>query len=143
LSKKSLKEEILGTIKEMDLRPDEVELLEDCEMVTNIIIGEVLEMFDDPEMREDILWLQHEHRTPNKQRWINIVELTKSLWGEAGGGDRIKKYHTIESPCREITEEEIESINDPVARETIRKIKHIHDNTLERITRVASKCYYK
>ena len=140
---KELSEEIIETIREIDLKSAEVELLEDCEMVTNIIIGEVLEMFKSSEMREEILWLQHEHRIANKQRWTNIVELTKKLWAEAGGGERVKRYHSIEAPCREITEEEIESIADPEVRETIRKIKHIHDNTLERIMKVASKCYYK
>ena len=140
---KELSNEILGIINEMNLKPSEVEHLEDCEMVTNIIIGEVLEMFDSPQMREEILWLQHEHRIANKQRWTNIVKLTKKLWAEAGGGERVKRYHTIEASCKEITEEEIASIQDPEARETIRKIKHIHDNPLERITKVASKCYYK
>ena len=125
----------------MGLKPSEVELLEDCEMVTNLVIGQVLEMMASPEMREDVLWLQAQHVKPNKKRWTNIVKLTEDLWEKAGGGDRVKAYHSIEAACREISEEDIQSITDPEVRETVSKIRHIHDNPLIRITKIASKCY--
>ncbi len=127
----------------MGLKPSEVELLEDCEMVTNLIIGQVLEMMESPEMRKDVLWLQAQHIKPNKKRWTNIVKLTEELWGKAGGRGRVKKYHSIEESCREISDEDIQSIADPEVRATVTKIRHIHDNPLERITRIASKCYHE
>lgn len=143
LSEESHKDRILRVIAEMELKPSEVELLEDCEMVTNLIIGQVLEMMESPEMRKDVLWLQAQHIKPNRKRWINIVELTEDLWGKAGGGGRVKKYHSIEESCREISDKDIQSIIDPRVRETVIKIRHIHDDPLERIKRIASKCYYK
>ena len=141
LSEESHKDRILRVIEEMGLEPSEVELLEDCEMVTNLIIGQVLEMMESPAMRKDVLWLQAQHVKPNRKRWTNIVELTEGLWEKAGGGDRVKAYHSIEASCREISDEDIQSIADPVVRETVIKIRHIHDNPLERITRIASTCY--
>jgi len=143
LSDESHKDKILRVIQEMDLKPTEVEHLEDCEMVTNLIIGQVLEMMENPEMRKDVLWLQEQHIKPNRKRWTNIVELTESLRGKAGGGGRVKKYHSIEESCREISDEDIRSIADPLIRETVKKIRHIHDDPLERINRIASKCYYE
>ena len=143
MSEESHKDKILRVIDEMDLKPTEVEHLEDCEMVTNLIIGQVLEMMESPEMRKDVLWLQEQHIKPNRKRWTNIVELTESLWEKAGGGDRVKKYHSIEESCREISDEDIRSIANPEIRETVTKIRHIHDNPLERITRIASKCYHE
>jgi len=143
LSKESHKDRILRVIDEMDLKPSEVELLEDCEMVTNLVIGQVLEMMVSPEMREDVLWLQEQHVKPNNKRWRNIVDLTEELWEKAGGGDRVKRYHSIEAACREISDEEIQSIVDPDVRETVTKIRHIHDNPLIRITKIASKCYHE
>ena len=86
MSEKSRKDRILRVIDEMSLKPSEVELLEDCEMVTNLVIGQVLEMMGSKEMREDVLWLQAQHVKPNKKRWRNIVELTEELWEKAGGG---------------------------------------------------------
>ncbi len=130
-------------IGEIGLKPSEVELLEDCEMVTNLIIGQVLEMMESPEMRKDVLWLQAQHIKPNKKRWTNIVKLTEELWGKVGGGGRVKKYHSIEESCREISDEDIQSIADPEVRATVKKIRHIHDNPLARITRIASKCYHE
>lgn len=143
MSKESNKDRILRVINEMELKPSEVELLEDCEMVTNLVIGQVLEMMDSSEMREDVLWLQEQHVKPNNKRWRNIVELTKELWEKAGGGDRVKRYHSIEAACRKISEEEIQSIADPDVRETVTKIRHIHDNPLIRITKIASRCYHE
>ena len=135
--------DIIKTIKEIELKPDEVELLEDCESVTNIIIGEVLELIQDPKMREDILWLQGQHKKANAQRWGNIVELTETLFKEAGGSKRVKRYHEIEAPCREVSMEEINSIDDPEIKETILKIRNINDNMLIRMTRTITKTYYK
>lgn len=136
-------DEIVETIKEIDLKPGEVELLEDCEMVTNIIIGQVLQMISDPKMREDILWLQEQHRKPNAKRWNRIVKLTEELFEKSGGGERVKSYHLIEAPCRDVPLEDIKAVSDPKIRETIMKIRHIHDDPLERITRIASKCYFE
>jgi hypothetical protein len=143
LSEESRKDRILRVIDEMGLNPTEVELLEDCEMVTNLIIGQVLDMVGSEEMREDVLWLQAQHVKPNKKRWTNIVEFTEDLWEKAGGGVRVKAYHSIEAACREISDEEIRSIADPEVRETVTKIRHIHDNPLIRITKIASKCYHE
>jgi hypothetical protein len=143
LSEESHKDKILRVIEEMGLEPTEVELLEDCEMVTNLIIGQVLEMMESPEMRKNVLWLQAQHVKPNRKRWTNIVELTEDLWKKAGGGDRVKAYHSIEASCREISDEDIQSITDPQVRETVTKIRHIHENPLIRINRIASKCYYE
>ena len=143
LSEESHNDKILRVIDEMGLKPSEVELLEDCEMVTNLIIGQVLEMMENHEMRKDVLWLQEQHIKPNRKRWTNIIELTAGLWEKAGGGDRVKKYHSIEASCREVSNEDIQSIADPLVRETVMKIRHIHDSPLERINRIASKCYYE
>ena len=143
MSEESHKDKILRVIGEMDLKSSEIELLEDCEMVTNLIIGQVLVLMESPKMRKDVLWLQEQHIKPNRKRWTRIVELTESLWEKTGGGGRVKKYHSIEESCREISDEDIQSIADPEVRETVNKIRHIHDDPLERITRIASKCYYE
>lgn len=140
---KSHKEKILRVINEIKLAPSEIELLEDCEMVTNLAIGQVINMMDNPEMKDDVLWLQERHIVPNGKRWARIAELTERLWNKVGGGERVKKYHSIEASCREITIEEIQSIHDEEVRETILKIRHIHDKPLERLTRIAAECYYE
>jgi hypothetical protein len=141
LSEPPLKEKIIQVIEEIDLKLAEIEQIEDCEMITNLIIGQVLEMINDSKMKKDILQLQREHAKPNKQRWTKIVENTMKLWEKAGGGDRILKYHSIEQPCREISIKEINSLENPKHREIILKIRHIHDNPLERLTRIASTSY--
>jgi hypothetical protein len=134
---------LIEEIRRLGIRPGEVETLERCEAVTNLIIGEVLPMFADPRLVEDIRWLQAAHRGPNMQRWRNIVELTEALFGEAGGAERVKGYHSLEQPCKEVSDEELASIEDAEARETIARIRHIHEATLRRMTYLVEKCYYK
>ena len=134
---------IIKTIKEIDLKPGEVELLEDCESVTNIMIDPVLKMISDPEMKDDIQWLQEQHKKANSKRWSRVVELAENLFKEAGGSIRIKRYHSIEAACREVSLEEIDALEDADIRETILKVRYIHDNMLERMTRTISKTYYE
>ena len=135
-------DEIIDTIKDIDLKPGEVELLEDCESVTNIMIDPVLEILSD-EMKEDIQWLQEEHKKANTKRWTRIKELAEKLFKEAGGSKRIKKYHSIEAACRKVSLEEIEAIEDTDIKEIVLKVRHIHDNMLERMTRTISKTYFE
>ena len=141
LSPSTLK--LIGDIKRLNISPDEVETLERCETVTNLIIDDVLQMFTDPQIIEDIKWLQEAHRGPNKKRWENIVELTEKLFNEVGGFERVKGYHMLEQPCKEVSEEELALIKDNETRETINKIKHIHEATLKRMTWLVEQCYYK
>ena len=134
---------LVEKIKQIEIKPDDVETLERCETITNLIIDEVLQMFTDPELVEGIRWLQAAHREPNKHRWLNIVELTSRLMDEAGGVERVKAYHSLEQPCKDVTDEEIGLIDDPQIRETILRIKHIHEETLKRMTYLIENCYYK
>lgn len=90
-------------------------------------------MFTDPQMVEDIKWLQEAHRGPNQKRWENIVELTEKLFSEVGGTERVKGYHMLEQPCKEVSDEEL-------ARAAT---QHIHEATLKCMTWLVEKCYYK
>ena len=136
-------DEIVYTIKEIELKPDEVELFEDCESVTNIMIGQILEMLSDQEMKNDVLWLQEQHKKANAKRWTRIKELAENLFEEAGGSKRIKRYHSIEAACRNVSLEDIDTIEDAEIRETVLKVRYIHDNMLERMTQTISKTYFE
>ncbi|MCW4014181.1 MAG: hypothetical protein NWF07_14510 [Candidatus Bathyarchaeota archaeon] len=135
--------ELIEDINRLGVSCEEVETLERCETITNLIIDEVFTMFNDPKLVEDLKWLQMEHRTPNMHRWRNIVELTESMFSEVGGAERVKGYHMLEQPCKDVTDEELELIEDKETSDTIHKIKHIHEATLKRMSYLVEKCYYK
>lgn len=134
-------DEVIATIRDMDLKPCEVDVLEDCESVSNIMIGPVLGMLAGSELREGVLWLQDQHRKANSTRWGNIAELAERLFDDAGGVERVKKYHSIEAACREFSLEDIETVGDPEVRETILRVRHIHDDMHERMIETISKTY--
>ena len=133
---------LIQKIEKLQINSDEIETLEQCEAVTNLIIDEVMISLD-KELIKDVKWLQEAHREPNRQRWLNLVELTENLFREAGGATKVKAYHELEQPCQEITKEDLEAIQDVQTREIIMKIKHIHEQTLQRMTGLIEKCYYK
>jgi hypothetical protein len=130
-------------IKRLGVKPDEVETLERCEAITNLVIEPVFGLFSDDDLVEDIMWLQDAHREPNGRRWRNIVELAEALFEEAGGSGRVKDYHALEQPCKDVSDEELALIDDAVVRETIAKIKGIHGETKKRMTFLVERCYDK
>ena len=132
---------LIQKIEKLQINSDEIETLEQCEAVTNLIIDEVMISLD-KELIKDVKWLQEAHREPNRQRWLNLVELTENLFREAGVATKVKAYE-LEQPCQEITKEDLEAIQDVQTREIIMKIKHIHEQTLQRMTGLIEKCYYK
>ena len=132
---------LVENIKQLGIKPGEVETLEKCEAITNLVIDPVFDLYGDDRLVEDIKWLQDNHREPNAHRWRNIVELTKALFKEAGGGGRVKDYHALEQPCKDVSDEDLALIDDAEVRETIKLIKCIHSQTRRRMTGLVERCY--
>ena len=134
---------LVEDIKRLGVKPGEVETLEQCEAITNLVVEPVFGLFNDDSLVEDIKWLQDAHREPNGRRWSNIVELARALFDEAGKGCRVKDYHALEQPCKDVSDEELALIDDVEVRETIALIKGIHGETRRRMTGLVERCYDK
>ncbi len=134
---------LVEDIRRLGVKPGEVEVLEQCEAVTNLVIDPVFGLFSDEGLVEDIKWLQDAHREPNGRRWRNIVELAEALFAAAGGGEMVKDYHALEQPCKDVSDEELALIDEVDVRETIAKIKGIHGETRRRMTALVEQCYDK
>ncbi|MEM3420677.1 MAG: hypothetical protein QW315_00260 [Candidatus Hadarchaeum sp.] len=110
----------------------DAEKYEACETIARLAPQEVVNLINDPKLKEGIAWLKDVHKDmPDVARWTNSFALIIfSLFDEAGGIKKVKKWHALEGLCDKVTEEELKKI-DKNLRQTILLIKHVHDRSPE------------
>ena len=121
-------------IRELEMRelPD-AEKYEKCETIARLAPQEVVDLIDDPRVKEGIIWLKKAHEDiPSIAKWKkDFVQTIQLLFKEVGGMGRIKKWHELEAICDKISEEELKNV-DKNLREAVTWVQHIHDNSPER-----------
>ena len=65
------------------------------------------------------------------------------LFAASGGAKRVKDYPELEQLVADLSEEEIQQVEDSVSREALLAVKQIHTHTCERMTRLVAYCYEK
>ena len=121
-------------IRELEMRELSVaEKYEKCETIARLAPQEVVDIIDDPEVKEGVIWLKKAHRgISSLAKWRKAFAQTiQLLFKEVGGIGRIKKWHELEAVCEKISEEELKNINKNL-KEAITWVQHIHDNSPER-----------
>ena len=132
--KKSPTERAAKLIRELEMRKlQNAEKYEECETIARLAPQEVVDLIDDPEVKEGVTWLKKAHGDiPSIAKWRKAFTKTiKLLFKEAGGINRIKKWHELEAVCDKISEEELKNL-DKNLREAVTWVQHIHDNSPER-----------
>lgn len=110
------------------------EKFEKCETLARMAPEEVLELIEDPSVKEGVSWLKEAHKEgfPTLNDWRNAFARTIKLYfEEVGGVDKLKNWHELEAICDEITEEEMEKTDENL-RDIIKCIKQIHERTPKR-----------
>ncbi|TKJ26721.1 MAG: hypothetical protein CEE41_01820 [Hadesarchaea archaeon B3_Hades] len=132
--KKSPMEKAATLIRELEMRKlQDAEKYEKCETIARLAPQEVVDLIDDPQVKEEVTWLKKAHiDIPSIAKWRKaFAQTVQLLFKEVGGIDRVKKWHELEGVCDEISEEELKNI-DKNLREAITWVQHIHDNSPER-----------
>ena len=115
-------------INEIKLTPENIDAYEDCEIITDLMDNDVLDEIDDQDFRrllEDMRRLHSEVRRINYTVYINMA---RELFGKIPDKNCILRYHEVEQLSKRITEQEIMQIKDVRLRETLKRLKHIHDD---------------
>jgi len=136
--KKSPIEKAGALIQELGIKDSsKSDKYEECETIASIAPQEVVDLIDDPQVKEGVTWLKKAHRNvPPSAKWRKAFAQTiQSLFKEGGGVDRVKKWHELEQVCGKISEEELKNV-DENKREAIKWVKHVHDNSTERTVKV-------
>lgn len=129
-------------IQELDIDDKEdAEKYEKCETAARLVPREVLETIDNPEQKAEIEWIKESHKKgfPSLDNWRNaFAQEINNLIEDTGGLEKIKKWHRLEAVCEELSEEEIDDI-DEENRGRIRAIKNIHDRASQRRIEIIQK----
>ena len=128
-------------IRELEIyEPSKAEKYEECETIARLAPQEVVDLIDDPRVKEDVNWIKKAHEgTPSLIQWRKaFAHAISSLLEGVGGIDRIKKWHELEAICDKISEEELKNVNKDL-REAIAQVQHIHDNSSERREKIIKK----
>ncbi len=121
-------------IRELGIEePSKAGKYEECETIARLAPQEVVDLIDDPQVKEGVNWVKEAHKDfPDIIKWKRAFTQTiLSLFKEVGGIERIKKWHELEQICDEISEEELKNV-DKNLREAIAWVRHIHDSSPER-----------
>jgi len=139
--KKSPMEKAATLIRELKIREfRDAEKYEKCEAIARLAPQEVVDLIDDPQVKEGVAWLKKAHRNiPSIAEWRKAFAQTiQSFFKEAGGIGQIKRWHQLEAICEEISERELKNV-DKNLREAITWVQHIHDNSSERNVEIIRK----
>lgn len=121
-------------IRELEMRElSDAEKYEKCETIAGLAPQEVVDLIEDPQVKEGVTWLRKAHKNiPSATKWKNAFAQTiQLLFKEVGGTDRVKKWHELEQVCGKISEEELKNADENL-REAITLVQHIHDNFSEK-----------
>ena len=132
--KKSPIKKATTLIRELGMRElSDAEKYEKCETIARLVPQEVVDLIGDPQVKEGVTWLKKAHGDiPSLAKWRKAFAQTiQMFFKEAGGIDRIKKWHELEAVCDKISEEELNNA-DKNLREAVTWVRHIHDNSPER-----------
>ncbi len=132
--KKSPIKKATTLIRELGMRGlSDAEKYEKCETIARLASQEVVDLIDDPHVKEGVIWLKEAHKNiPSIAKWRKAFAQTiQMFFKEVGGMDRIKKWHELEAVCDKISEEELNNA-DKNLREAVTWVRHIHGNSPER-----------
>lgn len=139
--KKTLMEKAATLVRGLEIRKlQDAEKYEKCETIARLAPQEVVDLIGDPQVKEGVTWLKKAHRNiPSVTKWRKAFAQTIQLFfREAGGIDRVKKWHELENACEKISDEELGDVDEGL-KKVIKWIQHIHDNSPERRAEVIRK----
>lgn len=114
-------------INEVKLTPQDVEAYERCEIISDLMDDEMLKQVDDEELREILQEMRRMHVEVRRMNYAAYIHMAKELFEKIPNKSYVLKYHELEQLSKEIGEQEIKRIKDVNARETLKKVKHVHD----------------
>ncbi|MFQ5711660.1 MAG: hypothetical protein ACE5GD_07770 [Candidatus Geothermarchaeales archaeon] len=132
LSQGVLVDRAVKLIRAIGLAEGDVDRFENCEMISDMVTEDMLELVDDRGLVETIKRMRDLHAHIRRANYEVYIEMAKKLFAEIGDRDNVLKYHELEQICQRIRDETLESIDDENLRKTLISVKRIHDNIAER-----------
>jgi hypothetical protein len=130
-------------VRLLSLRPENVELFEDCERICHDVASYSFPSFEGGEILETCRWVHRLHEPLYRDRIPRYLAAAKDVFDKlpVKGDTRaaITDYHQLEQLLNEIGNEELASIADENVRRTLKAVKVVHDNNLAKKTSLKAK----
>ena len=125
----------IAIVRELGVTAENVQSFEDGERICGLIASK-LAAGEDEEVRQIADWVMALHKRNYAERSHAYVAAARDVIAKfpAKGAPRdvITTWHQLEQLCRELTDEDISSVEDAATRNGIQAVRHVHDDLKER-----------
>lgn len=115
-------------IKEIKLTPENIDAYENCEIITDMMDEDVLNEINDQDFRKLLQDMRRLHSEVRRMNYPVYINMARELFEKIPDENYILRYHEVEQLSKRIKEQEIMQIKDVKLRETLERLKHIHDD---------------
>lgn len=132
---KAVLSRVIAIINELGVTADNVQRFEDGERICGLIASKLAGGEDD-EVRQIAEWVRELHKRNYADKSQAYAVAARDVFAKfpAKGApqDIITTWHQLEQLCRELSEEDISSVEDAAVRDAFLAVRHVHDNLKER-----------
>lgn len=125
----------VAVVKELGVTAENVQSFEDGERICGLIASK-LAAGEDEEVRQIAESVRELHKRNYANRSQSYVAAARDVFAKfpAKGAPRdiITAWHQLEQLCRELSEEDISSVEDAAVRDAFLAVRHVHDDLKER-----------
>ncbi|MBI2998857.1 MAG: hypothetical protein HYY46_10495 [Deltaproteobacteria bacterium] len=133
--RKAVLDRAVAIIEKMGVSAENVQRFEDGERICGLVASKLADG-EDEEVRQVAEWVRGLHKRNYAERSEAYVAAARDVFARfpAKGSPRdvITTWHQLEQLCRELSEEDISSIEDSATRDAIRAVTHVHDDLQQR-----------
>lgn len=119
-------------VKGIKLTPKNVDSYEECEIMADLMDDDMLKQIDDEDLRGLIQKMRRMHLEVRRFNYTTYLDTAREIFGRIADRSSILQYHQAEQLVKRISEEDICKIKDPELRETLLRLRHVHDNIAEK-----------
>jgi hypothetical protein len=109
-----------------------VDTYEECEIMADLMDDEMLKQIDDEDLRGLIQQMRKMHLEVRRTNYMAYIDTAREIFGRIADRSSVLQYHQVEQLVKRISDENINRIKDPELRETLFRLRHIHDNIAEK-----------
>ncbi|MDZ4342049.1 MAG: hypothetical protein U1E51_06375 [Candidatus Binatia bacterium] len=133
--RKAVLNRVIAIIKEMGVTAENAQRFEDGERICGLIASK-LASGEDEEVRQIAKWVMALHKRTYAKKSEAYAAAARDVFAKfpakGAARDIITTWHQLEQLCRELSEEDISSVEDAAVRDAFLAVRHVHDDLKER-----------
>ncbi|UCH38085.1 MAG: hypothetical protein JSV76_02680 [Candidatus Bathyarchaeota archaeon] len=119
-------------IEEIGLTPKNIMQFEECEIITDLMDDDIVNEVPDQQFRILLKKMRALHEEIRKMNYGEYIQTAVDIYQRIPNKEDVLKYHDAEQISKLLTDTDLTCIQDNQLRNTIRALKHVHDNIAEK-----------